>query len=228
MVKIRFLGHSAFFLESGEHRLLIDPFIEGNPACPFSLDEVRGWQPSAVLLSHAHGDHWGNTLDLGRAGVPVIGTFEIGEYARKHGATQAVGFNIGGTYRADWGSVSLTPAWHSSSFPDGTYGGMPTGLLLEFGGKRLYFAGDTNLFSDMKLIGERDLDLAFLPIGDFFTMGPEEAGRCLDLLRPRVAIPMHYGTFPPLSGDPEVFRAEGEKRGVEVRVLAPGAETELH
>lgn len=227
MVKIRFLGHSAFFLESGEHRLLIDPFIEGNPLCPFTLDEVKTWQPSAVLISHAHGDHWGNALEFGQAGVPVIGTFEIGEYAHKHGATQAVGLNIGGTYRADWGSVYLTPAWHSSSFPDGTYGGMPTGLLLEFGGKRLYFAGDTALFSDMKLMGERGLDLAFLPIGDAFTMGPEEAGRCLDLLRPRVAVPMHYGTFPPLTGDPEVFRAEGEKRGVDVRVLAPGAETEL-
>ncbi|MFD1731335.1 metal-dependent hydrolase [Deinococcus malanensis] len=150
-----------------------------------------------MLISHAHGDHWGNALDFGRAGIPVIGTAEIGGYAQQHGAAQAVGMNIGGTYRAEWGSVTLTPAWHSSSFPDGTYGGMPTGLVVEMGDKRLYHAGDTCLFSDMRLIGDRGLDAAILPIGDHFTMGPEEAARCLELLRPRVAIPMHYATFPP-------------------------------
>lgn len=227
MLKIRSLGHSTFFLDDGTHRLLIDPFLEGNPRCPVTLGEVQSWQPSAVLISHAHGDHWGNALDFGRAGVPIIATAEIAGYAGAHGANNAVGMNIGGTYRAEWGSVSLTPAWHSSSFPDGTYGGMPTGLVIEFGGQRLYFAGDTALFSDMRLIGDRELDLAFLPIGDHYTMGPEEAGRTLDLLRPRVAIPMHYATFPVLTGDPAVFRAEGERRGVEVRILEPGETTEL-
>lgn len=226
-VSVRFLGHSTFLLQSGEHRLLLDPFIEGNPKCPVTLEEALGWNVSAVLVSHAHGDHWGNALDFGRAGVPVIGTAEIGGYAQKHGAHNAVGMNIGGTYRAEWGTLTLTPAWHSSSFPDGTYGGMPTGLVIEFGGKRLYFAGDTSLFSDMRLIGDRGLDLAFLPIGDHYTMGPEEAARCLELLRPKVAVPMHYGTFPPLTGDPETFRVGGDLRGVEVRVLAPGDTTEL-
>lgn len=135
--------------------------------------------------------------------------------------------NIGGTYRADWGNVTLTPAWHSSSFPDGTYGGMPTGLIVELGGQRVYHAGDTNLFGDMTLIGDRGLDAALLPIGDHYTMGPEEAARTLDLLRPRVAIPMHYGTFPPLTGDPAVFQREGQARGVDVRILAPGEHTTL-
>ncbi len=180
-----------------------------------------------MLVSHAHGDHWGNALDFGKAGVPIVATAEIAGYAGAHGATNAVGMNIGGTYRADWGSVTLTPAWHSSSFPDGTYGGMPTGLVIEFGGQRLYFAGDTALFSDMRLIGDRGLDLAFLPIGDHYTMGPEEAARTLELLRPRVAIPMHYGTFPVLTGDPQVFRAGAERQGVEARVLQPGDTTEL-
>lgn len=226
-VKIQFLGHSCFSLQSGEHRLLLDPFIGGNPLCPVSLQEMLDWQPSAVLISHAHGDHWGNALDFGKVGVPIVATAEIAGYAEKNGAKHAVGMNIGGTYRAEWGSVYLTPAWHSSSFPDGTYGGMPTGVVIELGGKRLYFAGDTALFSDMSLIGERGLDLAFLPVGDHFTMGPQEAGRCLDLLRPRVAIPMHFGTFPPLTGDPAVFAQEGERRGVEVRVLQPGETTEL-
>ncbi|PNY82961.1 metal-dependent hydrolase [Deinococcus koreensis] len=226
-MQIRFLGHSAFLLQSGEHRLLIDPFIQGNPGCPVTLAEALAWEVSAVLISHAHGDHWGDALEFGRAGVPIIGTAEIGGYAQKHGAHSAVAMNIGGTYRADWGSLTLTPAWHSSSFPDGTYGGMPTGLLIELGGQRLYFAGDTCLFSDMRLIGDRGLDAALLPVGDHFTMGPEEAARCLELLRPRVAVPMHYGTFPPLTGDPQVFARAGQALGVDVRVLRPGDRTEL-
>lgn len=224
---LRFLGHSTFLLTSGEHRVLIDPFLEGNPTCPVGLPEALGWKLSAVLVSHAHGDHWGNALDFGRAGVPVIGTAEIGGYAQRHGAQGAVGANIGGTVRGAWGSVTFTPAWHSSSFPDGTYGGMPTGLVVEMGGVRVYHAGDTSLFSDMRLIGDRELDAALLPVGDHYTMGPEEAARALDLLRPRVAVPMHYGTFPPLVGDPQVFAREGQARGVDVRVLAPGETTEI-
>lgn len=226
-MNIRFLGHSTFLLQDGEHRVLIDPFIEHNPKSPVTLEQALEWKLSAVLISHAHGDHWGNALDFGKAGVPIIGTAEIGGYAQKHGATQAVGMNIGGTYRADWGSVYLTPAWHSSSFPDGTYGGMPTGLVIELGGKRVYFAGDTCLFSDMRVIGERGLDAAILPVGDHYTMGPEEAGRCLELLRPKVAIPMHFGTFPALTGDPQVFAQAGQALGVDVRVLEPGETTEL-
>lgn len=224
---IRFLGHSTFLFRSGEHQVMIDPFIAGNPRCPVTLDEALTWPLDAVLVSHAHGDHWGNALDFGKKGVPIIGTAEIGHYAQKNGAANAVAMNIGGTFRADWGSVYLTPAWHSSSFPDGTYGGMPTGMVIEMGGVRVYFAGDTNLFGDMRLIGERGLDAALLPIGDHFTMGPEEAARTLDLLRPRVAIPMHYATFPGLVQDASSFGAGAKERGVEMRELAPGEETTL-
>lgn len=226
-MNIRYLGHSAFLLSHGPSRLLLDPFIQGNPKCPVTLEEALSWQVSAVLVSHAHGDHWGDALEFGKRGVPVIGTAEIGGYAQKHGAANAVGMNIGGTYRPEWGSLTLTPAWHSSSFPDGSYGGMPTGLVIELGGKRVYFAGDTALFSDMRLIGDRGLDAAILPIGDHYTMGPEEAARCLELLRPRVAMPMHYATFPPLTGDPQVFQHEGQARGVDVRILDPGQDTDL-
>lgn len=226
-MQLRFLGQSAFLLTSGDHRVLIDPFIEGNPMSPVTLEEALEWNVDAVLISHAHGDHWGNALDFGRAGVPIIGTAEIGGYAAAQGAENAVGMNIGGTYRTDWGSVTLTPAWHSSSFPDGTYGGMPTGLVVEMDGVRVYHAGDTCLFGDMRLIGDRGLDAALLPVGDHYTMGPEEAARALELLRPRVAIPMHYGTFPPLVGDPQVFAREGQGRGVDVRVLSPGETTEV-
>ena len=217
-----FLGQSAFLLQDGAHKLLIDPFIQGNPQCPVTLEEALAWKVDAVLVSHAHGDHWGSTMDFARAGATVIGTAEIGGYAQKQGAPKAVGMNIGGTFRQDWGSVRLTPAWHSSSFPDGTYGGMPTGLVIESGGKRLYHAGDTNLFSDMRLIGDLGLDVAILPVGDHYTMGPEEAARCLDLLRPRLALPMHYGTFPVLTGDPEVFAREAQAHGHRAQVLKPG------
>ncbi|GGM18010.1 metal-dependent hydrolase [Deinococcus aerophilus] len=224
-MNIRFLGHSTFLFQHGEQRLLIDPFITGNPSSPITLEEALEWGVDAVLISHAHGDHWGDALAFGKAGVPLIATAEIAGYAQKHGAAGAIGMNIGGTYRAAWGSVTLTPAWHSSSFPDGTYGGMPTGLIVELGGQRVYFAGDTCLFSDMRLIGDHGLDAALLPIGDHYTMGPQEAARTLELLRPRVAIPMHYGTFPPLTGDPQEFKRAAQ--GVEVRILEPGETTEL-
>lgn len=226
-VNIHFLGHSTFIFSSGEHHLLVDPFIEGNPKCPLDLKAVQEMNISAVLVSHAHGDHWGNALDFGKAGVPIIATYEIANYAEQHGAKNTVGMNIGGTYKADWGSVYITPAWHSSSFPDATYGGMPTGLVIELGGKRIYFAGDTAMFSDMRLIGDRGLDVAMLPVGDHYTMGPEEAARSLELLRPKLAIPMHFGTFPALSGDPEDFKVAGQMRDVEVKVMQPGEQLTL-
>ncbi len=221
-LQLRFLGHSTFLLTAGDKKVLIDPFIQGNPLCPVTLEEALGWRVDAVLISHAHGDHWGNALEFGKAGVPIIGTAEIGTYAAKNGATNAIGANIGGTVSGDWGRVTLTPAWHSSSFPDGSYGGMPTGLIIEMGGCRVYFAGDTSRFSDMALIGEGGLDLAMLPIGDHYTMGPLEAAKCLDLLKPVAALPMHYATFPPLTGDPQVFAAEAERRGVAVHLPQPG------
>lgn len=221
-MKITSIGHSAFVLDDGQHRVVIDPFITGNPVARHSVQDVQAMQPSAILISHAHGDHWGDALTLAGDTLPIIATAEIAGYAAKHGASAAIGGNIGGTIRQPWGSVYFTPAWHSSSFPDGTYGGMPTGLVIEFGGRRLYFAGDTALFSDMTLIGERGIDLALLPIGDHYTMGPEEAGRALDLLRPRDALPMHYGTFPPLTGDPQVFAEAARVRGVVPHIVAPG------
>ena len=221
-LQLRFLGHSTFLLTAGNKKVLIDPFIQGNPTCPVTLEEALGWNVDAVLISHAHGDHWGNALDFGRAGIPLIGTAEIGSYAAQHGAKSAIGANIGGTVKGDWGQVTLTPAWHSSSFPDGTYGGMPTGPVIEMDGKRVYFAGDTSRFGDMALIGEGGLDLAILPIGDHYTMGPLEAAKCLELLRPVSALPMHYATFPPLTGDPQVFAEEARKRGVLVHLPQPG------
>ena len=221
-LSIRYLGHSAFLFSAAGKQVLIDPFVEGNPKCPVTLQEALDWKVDAVLISHAHGDHWGNALDFGKAGIPIIGTAEVGGYASKHGATNAVGANIGGTVKGEWGQVTFTPAWHSSSFPDGSYGGMPTGLIIEMGGVRVYFAGDTSRFGDMALIGEGGLDLAILPIGDHYTMGPLEAAKCLDLLKPKAAMPMHYATFPGLVSDPQPFAQEAHKRGVKVYLPQPG------
>ena len=130
--------------------------------------------------------------------------------------------NIGGKLKAAWGSLKLTPAWHSSSFPDGTYGGMPTGMILEFGGMKIYHAGDTALFSDMGLIGKHGIDLACLPIGDHFTMGPDDALQALELIRPKAVLPIHYNTFPPIMQDGEAFVARARLLGVEGRALKPG------
>jgi L-ascorbate metabolism protein UlaG (beta-lactamase superfamily) len=226
-MRITYYGHSVFLFEIDEHSIIIDPFIQDNPLCPVSLEDVLVQNVEVVLVTHAHADHWGNTIDFARAGALVVATAEIGNYAIKHGAQLVAPANIGGTVRFSWGTVYVTPALHSSSFVDGSYGGMPTGMLLEAQGKRLYHAGDTALFGDMRLIGERGIDLAFLPVGDTYTMGPEEAARTLDLLKPKHAIPMHYGTFPPLTGDPEVFAAGARQRGVEPHVMRPGQTLEL-
>ncbi|MBB6100104.1 L-ascorbate metabolism protein UlaG (beta-lactamase superfamily) [Deinobacterium chartae] len=220
-MRIQYLGHSAVYIETGSHRLIIDPFIEGNALCPVPLEELLARDLTHVLITHAHGDHWGNALDFARRGAVVVGTAEIAGYAQQNGV-QAHAMNIGGRWQFEWGSVRLTPAWHSSSFPDGTYGGMPTGMVLEVEGQRIYHAGDTARFSDMRLIGDLDLDLAFLPIGDNFTMGVHDAAESLHDLRPDLTVPVHYNTFPPIRTDPQEFVSAAELRGFAARVVQPG------
>jgi len=218
MVEVRYLGHSAVWLSDGQTRIIIDPFLTGNPMAAASLAEV---QADLILVTHAHGDHFGDSVALSKKGGVVVSTFEIATYAEKHGA-KSVPMNIGGTYRFPGGFVKWFPAWHSSSFPDGTYGGMPMGVVVELAGKRIYHAGDTALFSDMALIGELNLDLALLPIGDHFTMGPEDALRALDLLKPKRVVPIHYNTFPPIEQDGEAFAQKAREKGVEGHALKPG------
>jgi len=218
MVEVRYLGHSAVWLSDGKTRIVIDPFLTGNPLAAASVAEV---QADLILVTHAHGDHFGDSVALSKKGGVVVSTFEIATYAEKHGA-KSVPMNIGGTYRFAGGFLKWFPAWHSSSFPDGTYGGMPMGVVVELGGKRIYHAGDTALFSDMRLIGELGLDLALLPIGDHFTMGPEDALKALDLLKPKKVVPIHYNTFPPIKQDGEAFAQKARERGVEGHALKPG------
>jgi len=135
--------------------------------------------------------------------------------------------NIGGTYRFSGGWLKFYPAWHSSSFPDGTYGGMPMGVVIEVAGKKVYHAGDTALFSDMKLVGEEGIDLALIPIGDTFTMGPEDALRALELIKPKAVVPIHYNTFPPIEQDGEAFAERARERGFAAHALKPGESLKL-
>ncbi len=224
MVTLRFLGQSGFLISTPEVKLVIDPFITGNPLAKQSVADL---QADFVLVTHAHGDHWGDTLSLAKQGATVVSTFEIAGYAKAQGAAKVIGMNIGGRLGLPGGWLKWTPAWHSSSFPDGSYGGMPMGVVLELANKRIYHSGDTALFSDMTLIGDMGLDLAILPIGDHFTMGPEDALGALELLNPKIVVPVHYNTFPPIQQDGQAFAEQASLIGVRGVALEPGEELSL-
>ena len=211
MPNINFIGHSAFVVSSGKTTIAIDPFITGNPAATVDADSIS---PDYIFLTHAHNDHVGDTVALSkRTGAPVVSTFELGELLQTQGAN-AVPMNHGGTYQFDGGSVKLVPAWHTSSWTDSDGNavapGVPAGLVLKIGSgdqrKTIYFAGDTCLFMDMQLIGDEELDVAVLPIGDHFTMGPADAVKAVKFLRARHVIPCHYNTFPPIEQDASAFK----------------------
>lgn len=219
MVEVRYLGHSALLISDGTTRILVDPFLTGNPKAALTADQVEA---DLVVLTHAHGDHYGDSVVISqRTGAPIISNYEIVSYAEKQGA-KGVGMNLGGTYRFKGGWLKWFPAWHSSSFPDGTYGGLAQGLVLELGGKRLYIAGDTALFSDMALVAQYSPDLAVLPIGDHFTMGPDDALKALELTRAKQVVPVHYNTFPLIAQDGAAFVQQAGRLGVGGQALAPG------
>lgn len=228
-MKLRYLGHSGISLSvpaaGRTFQIVIDPFLTGNPSTPVTPESLS---PDYVLVTHAHGDHWGDTPLLAKAhGATVVGTAEVADYAQAAGLASH-GMNIGGSHAFDFGSVRLTPAWHSSSFPDGTYGGMPTGVVVQAAGLRIYHAGDTALFSDMSLVGRRGLDLALLPIGDNYTMGPDDAIEAVKLLEPRYVMPIHYNTFPLLTQDAAEFkRRVRTETDAACLLLQPGGEADL-
>lgn len=211
MVKINYFGHSAFTVEHAQGTIAIDPFISGNPAATISPDDIS---PDLILLTHAHNDHVGDTVDIAkRTGAPVIATFELANYLGEQGI-ETVGMNHGGTYRFDGGAAKFVPAWHTSTYTDANGAvvapGVPAGFVIWLGEgdnqKRLYFAGDTCLFLDMQLIGEEELDVAVLPIGDHFTMGPKDGVRATKYLRPKYVIPCHCNTFPAIEQDLDEFK----------------------
>lgn len=228
-IKLTWLGHAAYSLEVGEHKILIDPFLTGNPQATVSADDV---QADFILISHGHGDHIGDTIPIAkRTGAKVISNHEICVWLQGQGLppNQVHGQHIGGGFVHAFGYLKLTIAQHGSALPDGSYGGNPAGLLLTaLGGKKLYFACDTGLFLSMKLIGEEGIDLAVLPIGDNFTMGPDDALRAVKLIKPQAVIPVHYNTWPPIVQDPQAWakRVEAETDTTCI-VISPGESYEL-
>jgi len=224
---LTYYGHSAFQLESEGSIILIDPFIDSNPAAK-GVVTAASLSPDYILLTHAHGDHWGDTPSIAaRSGATVVGCFEIGGYlSRRHGYDKSIGTNVGGSVSFDWGRVTFTHARHSSSFPDGTYGGVACGLLIETDNRLIYHAGDTEPFAEMAwLSGGRRLDAAMLPIGDRFTMGPEASLRAVEMLKPERVIPIHYNTFPAIRVDRDRFddwMVKVRSLGCEPKPIEPG------
>ena len=216
---IKWLGHSTFLIDIDGRGVLIDPFLTGNPVARTAAADLS---PDIILLTHAHGDHVADALDIADAsGATIVCNFEMGDWYMARGYENVFQGNPGGSFRNDWMSAKWTIAFHSSSFPDGSYGGQPNGFVIRGGGVTIYHAGDTSLFSDMRLIGDEGLDVALLPIGDVFTMGVDDSIKAAQLLRAGIVVPMHYNTFPPIEQDAAAWarRIESETDSA-ARVLA--------
>jgi L-ascorbate metabolism protein UlaG (beta-lactamase superfamily) len=209
-------------IESDGRHILIDPFLTGNPAAALKADEVPA---DFILVSHGHGDHVGDTIDIARrTGATVVANYEISEWLRTKGLTKVHGQQHGGGHIFPFGHVKLTLAFHGSALPDGSYGGNPCGFLITFNdAARIYDAADTGLFGDMKLIGEEGIDLAILPIGDNYTMGPDDALRAVKLLTPRQVLPIHYNTWDVIAQDATAWAHRVRSQtAAEPIVLKPG------
>ena len=229
-LSITWLGHATFLLKSpGGKRILFDPWVTGNPSAPESAKKVGALD--LILITHGHSDHTGDAVAIGRSsGAQVVAPFELSVWLQRKGLQKVTGINPGGTLRALGLLITMVPAAHSSSVEDDgrvVYLGVAAGYVVTFeDGLTIYFAGDTSIFGDMRLIGEMYRPtIAFLPIGDIYTMGPAQAAKACELLGVRQVVPMHYGTFPVLTGTPAELRELVTPRGVEVLELKPGETT---
>jgi L-ascorbate metabolism protein UlaG (beta-lactamase superfamily) len=225
---ITWLGHNAWAIASGNTTILVDPFLNDSPTSPVKADDVNA---DYILLSHGHADHVGDTIAIAkRTGATVFCNFEVGEWLKKKDVAKdkVIGMNPGGGIAQPFGHVKFTIAHHSSSMPNGTYGGVPGGFVVTLGDQRLYFACDTALFLDMKQIGTVGLDVAVLPIGDLFTMGPEDSIEAIKLLNPKRVAPCHYNTWPPIAQDAAAWaRQVRSQTSAEPIVLEPGGKFTL-
>ncbi len=225
-IKYTFVGHGTHILEIGGKKVVVDPFFTSNPATDISADSVAA---DFILVSHGHGDHVEDLISMAkRTGAKVITNFEIGSWVMNHGVENVHQQHLGGGFNHEFGYVKLTIAHHGSGLPDGSYGGNPAGFLITAEGKKIYLACDTGLFETMRLYGEEGIDLFVVPIGDNFTMGPDDALRAVKLVNPKLAVPCHYNTWPPIAQDADAWakRVEAET-STKVRVLQPGESLEL-
>jgi len=225
-VKLTWYGHACFLFEHAGHRILVDPFLDGNPLAPVQPDDVAC---DFIVVSHGHGDHMGDTVAIAkRTGATVISNFEIVNWLQGQGLEKLHPQHIGGGFDHPFGRLKLTQALHGSALPDGSYGGNPAGLLFSFDDTKIYHACDTGLFGDMALIGEEGIDLAILPIGDNFTMGPDDALRAVRLIQPEKVVPIHYDTFEVIRQDPHDFATRvGRETNAKCMVLEPGVAVEI-
>jgi L-ascorbate metabolism protein UlaG (beta-lactamase superfamily) len=224
-MNIRYLGHSAFALRHQDTTVLVDPWLTGNPKAPVSADELEA---DAIVVTHGHGDHVGDAVSISkRTAAPIVAIVELAGELAGAGAT-TLGPNIGGSARFDWGSVRLTPAWHTSTTDAGLVS-TPAGAVVRIGDLTVYHLGDTGLFSDLALPRRREhINVALVPIGGFYTMDRFDAVIATELVGADVVIPCHYGTFPPIDTDADAFKADVEAAGyASVEVLEPGASYEI-
>ena len=220
-VDVRFLGHAAFHISGAGADVLVDPFLTGNPKAPVAASDL---EPTHIFLTHGHGDHYGDIEEIAkRTGAQVVAIVEIANELGGSGVENVSDPNMGGTVEFDDVWVRLVPAWHTSTTPKGT-ANVPAGMVIGLGGNVVYHLGDTALFSDLRLVGERDtVDVALMCIGGHYTMDRHDAVKAADLVGAATVIPCHYGTFPPIETDAEAFKAEVESQtSSQVAILEPG------
>ncbi len=220
-IELTWLGHGTWLIETAGKRIVLDPFLDENPAAPIKADEI---QADFLLVSHGHFDHVADAAAIAhRTGATVVANYEITAWLEsKHAVQNVLGMNLGGGVQLPFGHVKMTLAFHSSMLPDGSNGGSPGGFLLTLdGGKRIYFACDTAVFEDMRRIGAAGIDLAVLPIGDLFTMGPEDSIEAIRLIQPRRVAPAHYNTWPPIAQDAQAWAARVRQLTSAEPVVAP-------